>query len=222
MRTVTVERHSEGELVSLTGQVRAKDEASLAFRLDGRMIAGLVGVGDVVTAGEVVARLDPQNQQNALRVSQANLQSAEAALTQARLTFGRQEELLKNGWTPRARFDDAQQALQSAQAQVDSARAQLRIAQDQLSYTVLTADGPGAVTATGAQSGEMVHAGQMVVQVARQGGLDAVFDMSEEIMRTGPRDPVVEIALTLDHRVRATGRVRQVAPQADSTTRTFG
>src|SRR5471030_2214143 len=69
VRTVSVERQAEGELVSLTGQVRAKDEASLAFRLDGRMISRLVGVGDVVAAGQVVARLDPQNQENALRVA---------------------------------------------------------------------------------------------------------------------------------------------------------
>jgi len=221
VRTVTIERHAEGQLMALTGQVRAKDEASLAFRLDGRMIARLANVGDTVAAGQVVARLDPQNQENSLRVAQAVLQAAEAVLTQARLAFGRQEELLKNGWTPRAKFDDAQQALHSAQAQVDSAGAQLRIAQDQLSYTVLTADGPGAVTAAGAQPGEVVRAGQMVVQVARQGGLDAVFDVSEELIRTGPRDPQVEIALTLDPRLKATGRVRQVAPQADSATRTF-
>jgi RND family efflux transporter MFP subunit len=221
VRTVTVEHRTEGQLVSLTGQVRAKDEVSIAFRLDGRMIARPVGVGDTVAAGQVVARLDPQNQKNSRRVAQASLQAAQAVLTQARLTFGRQEELLKNGWTPRARFDDAQQALHSAQAQADAAQAQLRIAQDQLSYAVLTADGPGTVTATGGQPGEVVRAGQMVVQVARQGGLDAVFDVAEELIRTGPRDPQVEIALTLEPRARATGHVRQVAPQADSTTRTF-
>ena len=83
------------------------------------MIERPVNVGDVLKAGEIVARLDPQNQQNALRTAQANLASAEAALTQARLTFGRQQELLKGGWTPRAKFDEAQQALLSAQAQVD-------------------------------------------------------------------------------------------------------
>ena len=138
--------------------------------------------------------------------------AAEAALTQARLTFGRQQELLKNGWTPRAKFDEAQQAFQTAQAQVDSAQAQLRIAQDQLSYTVLTADAAGAVTAVGAEPGEVVRAGQMVVQVARQGGRDAVFDVPEQLIRTGPRDPVVEIALTDDPHVKATGRVREVAP----------
>ena len=112
-------------------------------------------------------------------------------------------------------------ALETAQAQVDAAQAQLRIAQDQLSYTVLSADAPGAVTAVGAEPGEVVHAGQMIVQLARQGGRDAVFDVPEQLIRTGPRDPVVEIALTNDPTVRATGRVREVSPQADAATRTF-
>ena len=74
--------------MSLTGQVRAKDQVSLAFRLDGRMIERPVHVGDVLKAGQIVARLDPQIQQNALRSAQANLASAEAVLTQARLAFG--------------------------------------------------------------------------------------------------------------------------------------
>jgi RND family efflux transporter MFP subunit len=59
------------------------------------------------------------------------------------------------------------------------------------------------------------------VQLARQGGRDAVFDVPELLIRTGPRDPLVEITLTDDPNVRATGRVREVAPQADSATRTF-
>lgn len=221
VRTVTVERGADGETVSLTGQVRAKDQVSLAFRLDGRMLERPVHVGDVLKAGEIVAQLDPQNQQNALRTAQANLASAEAALTQARLTFGRQQQLLPGGWTPRAKFDEAQQALLSAQAQVDAAHAQVSIARDQLSYTVLLADAPGVVTATGAEPGEVVRPGQMIVNVARQGGRDAVFDVSEQLMRTGPRDPVVQIGLTNDPSVQATGRVREVSPQADPTTRTF-
>jgi len=221
VRTVTVERGAEGETLSLTGQVRAKDEVSLAFRLDGRMIERPVNVGDVLAPGQVVARLDPQNQQNALRSAQATLASVEAQMNQARLTFLRQQELLKDGWTPRAKFDDAQQTLLSLQSQADAARAQMHIAEDQLSYNVLFADAAGAVTAVGAEPGEVVRAGQMIVELARQGGRDAVFDVPEEVMRTGPRDPLVEIALTNDPSVRATGRVREVSPQAEATTRTF-
>jgi membrane fusion protein, multidrug efflux system len=185
------------------------------------MIKRLVNVGDVLKGGEIVAQLDPQNQQNALRTAQANLASAEAVLTQARLTFSRQQQLVVDGYTPRAKFDEAQQALLIAEAQVDAAHAQVANAQDQLSYTVLFDDAPGVVTATGAEPGEVIHAGQMIVNVARQGGRDAVFDVSEQLNRTGPRDPVVQIALTNGPSVWATGRVREVSPQADPATRTF-
>ena len=221
VRAVAVRQGAEGEIVSLTGQVRAKDEAALAFRLDGRMIERPVHVGDRLAAGQVVARLDPQIQQNALRSAEANLASMQAVLTQARLTFARQQELLKDGWTTRANFDEVQQKLLTAQAQVDSAEAQVRTAREQQSYTVLSADAAGAVTAVGAEPGEVVHAGQMVVQLAREGGRDAVFDVPEQLIRNGPRDPVVEIALGNDPQVKATGRVREIAPQADSATRTF-
>ncbi|MBV8170125.1 MAG: efflux RND transporter periplasmic adaptor subunit [Alphaproteobacteria bacterium] len=221
VRTITVAPDQAGETVTLTGHVRAKEQASLAFRLDGRMLERRLYVGDVVAPGQVVARLDPQIQQNAVRAAQAALAAAQAQLTQARLSFERQQTLLRDGWTPRAKFDDAQQVLLSSQAQVDSAQAQLRTAQEQLGYTTLIADGPGVVTAVGAEPGEVVRAGQSVVQVARDGGRDAVFDVPEQLIRTAPRNPVVEVTLTNDPAVRATGRVREVAPEADAATRTF-
>ncbi len=221
VRTVTIEHAAEGEIVSLTGHVRAKDEVSLAFRIDGQMIERPVHMGDVLKAGQMVARLDSQVQDNALRAAEANLASIEAVLTEARLTFGRQQKLVNDGWTTRANFDTAQQKLLTAEAQVDAAQAQVRIAREQQSYTVLYADAPGAVTATGAEPGEVVRAGQMIVQLARQGGRDAVFDVPEQLLRTGPRDPRVEIVLNGAPNVKAVGRVREIAPQADATTRTY-
>jgi multidrug efflux pump subunit AcrA (membrane-fusion protein) len=89
VRAVTVERQAEAETVSLTGHIRAKDEVSLAFRLDGRMIERLVRVGDVVKDGQVVAKLDPTIQQNSLNAAQANLAALEAQLTEARISFWR-------------------------------------------------------------------------------------------------------------------------------------
>jgi RND family efflux transporter MFP subunit len=221
VRTVTIERGVDGQTASLTGHVRAKDEVSLAFQLDGRMLERAVNVGDVLKPGQLVARLDPKDEQDSLRTAKANLTSAEAVLTQARLTFGRQQELLKDGWTPRAKFDEAQQAFLSAQAQVDSAQAQVALAENRLRYTVLFADAAGAVTAKGAEPGEVVHAGQAIVQVARAGGRDAVFDVPEQLIRTRPRDPAVQLTLTDDPTIHATGRVREVSPQADATTRTW-
>lgn len=221
VRTLTVERVASGETFSLTGQIQAKDRVSLAFRLDGRMAERLVRVGDLLSAGQVVARLDPQIQQNSLRSAQANLASAEAHLTEAHLTFERHEKLLKTGATSRDLYDTAQQAVRGAQGQVDAARAQVAIAQEGLGYTTLAADAPGQVTAVGAEPGEVVRAGQMIVELARQGGRDAVFDVPEGLIRTGPRDPVVEITLNDAPELKAIGRVREVAPRADVATRTF-
>ncbi len=187
VKTVTVERRASGAPVSLTGQIRAQDEASLAFRIDGRMLERRVNVGDRVKAGQLVARLDPLIQQNAFRSAQANLSAAQGQLTQARNTFERQQALVEKGFTTRVQFDQAQQGLQTAQAHVDSAQAQLRNAQEQLSYTDLYADADGTVTDKGAEPGEVVRAGRMIVQVARQGGRDAVFDVSPQIKDGAPR-----------------------------------
>ena len=134
------------------------------------MIERPVHVGDALKAGQLVARLDPQIQNSSARSAEANLASLEATLTQARRTFSGQQQLLKDGWTPRANFDEAQQKLLSAEAQVDSAQAQLRSAREQQGYPTLFADASGAVTSVGAEPGEVVHAGQTVVQLARQGG----------------------------------------------------
>jgi RND family efflux transporter MFP subunit len=221
VRTVTVGAPADGEWVSLTGQIRAKDEINLGFRIDGRLIERRVDVGDVVKAGDIVGRLDPTDEQNELDSAQANLVSAEAILIQARLSFQRQQELVKGGWTPQARYDDARQLMNTAAAQVEAAQAKVRLAKDRLGYTVLHAKGAGVVIAKGAEPGEVVEAGHMVVEVALQGARDAVFDVSEEIIRTGPRDPAVQVALSDDPKVKGEGRVREVAPQADQATRTY-
>jgi len=221
VRALTVEQGATGETLSLTGQIKAEVQENIAFRLDGRLIERRVNVGDTVKVGQVIARLDPQIPQNNLRQAQANLSAAQGQLLQARNAFERQQNLLKDGWAPRSTFDQAQQALQTSQAQVNSVQAQLRTAEEQLGYTELRADTAGAVTAIGAEPGEVVGAGRMIAQVAHEGGRDAVFDVPAQMIRKASRDSVVEIALTDDPKIKATGRVRETAPQADPVTRTF-
>jgi len=221
VRTITVQRGVSGEMASATGQIRAQNEVNLAFRTEGRLIERTVNVGDTVTAGQVVARLDPQIQQNNLRNAEANLSAAQGVLTEARATFVRQQQLVAQGFATRARFDQAQRDLQNAEAQVGSAQAQLRNAREQLDFAELRATTSGAVIAVGKWPGEVVSAGQMVVQIALDGGRDAVFDVSAQIINRGPRDPLVELALTEDPSVTAIGYVREQAPQADQTTRTY-
>ncbi|UEM07364.1 efflux RND transporter periplasmic adaptor subunit (plasmid) [Skermanella rosea] len=221
VRVVTVEKREAGETVTLTGQIQAQEEVSLSFRVGGRMIERPVNVGDRVEAGQVIARLDPEPARNALQTARANLTAAMGQLTRVRNDYDRQETLLGQGWTTRARYDQALEARKSAEAQLDAAQAQLNIAEDQLEYTELVADSAGSVTARGAEPGEVVAAGRMIVQLARQGGRDAVFDVPARVIQNAPADPVISVALTSDPTVSTTGRVREVAPQADPVTRTF-
>ena len=221
VRTVTAAKGEAGETVVLTGHVQAEDEPAFAFRIAGRMIERPVNVGDRVEAGQVLAKLDPENELNELRAAESTLAAGQGQLTYARGDFERQRQLLANGHTPRARFDQSQNALQSAQSQVDEAEARLRIARDRVSWTTLEADAPGTVTARGAEPGEVVQAGQMIVRLARQGGRDAVFDVPAQLLRSAPSDSEITVRLTDDHSVTATGRVREVAAQADPVTRTF-
>lgn len=221
VRVVTVERQQASEAVSLTGQIEAETEVNLSFRVGGRMIARSVNVGDRVKSGQVVARLEPEPAENALRSARANLAAATSLLTKTRNDFNRQDELLRGGWTTRVRHDQALHAMQAAQAQVDSARAAEATAEDNLAYTELVADASGHVTAVGAEPGEVVPAGRTIVQLAREGGRDAVFDVPARVIQNAPYSPVVAVTLTSNPSVRATGRVREVAPQADPVTRTF-
>lgn len=221
VRVVAAELLPGGENVTLTGTVQAQDEVGLAFRVGGQLLERSVNVGDRVRAGQVVARLDAADARHALDAARAKLASAMARLTEARNTVARYEPLLPRGFVSRVQFDRAVEGREAAQAQVNAAQAQVATAENTLSYTNLVADGPGTVTARGAEPGEVVAAGRMVVQLARQGGRDAVFDVPAPVKDRADAATPVEVVLSTDPRVRATGRVREVSPQADPVTRTF-
>jgi len=221
VRTVTVTRGEASVPVTLTGRIEARDEAALAFRISGRIAENDLKLGDRVEPGQVLARLESQNELNALRTAQAQVAAAAGQLTQARNQFERQQTLLADGWTTRVRFDEAKQTLQSAQSQVDDTEAQLKAAHDLVSFTELKADAPGVLTAIGPRAGEVVQAGQMIARVARQDGRDAVFDVPAQLIRSAPADPEIAVSLTDDPTVTAVGRVREISPQADPVTRTF-
>jgi RND family efflux transporter MFP subunit len=221
VRTMTVEKRDAGVPITLTGRIAAEDEVALGFRISGRLIENDLKLGNRVQTGQVVARLESQNELNALRAAQAALAAAQGQLTQARNHFERQDTLLGQGWTTRANHDQAKQALQTAQSQVDAAEAQLKAAHDLVGFTELKADAPGVVTAVGPAAGAVVQAGQMILKLARQDGRDAVFDVPAQLIRTAPTDPQITVTLPDDPKVTAQGRVREVAPQANPVTRTF-
>jgi RND family efflux transporter MFP subunit len=221
VRIVIAEKSDLGQSVVLTGQILAEKEVALAFRIGGRIIERTGDVGNRVTPNQVLAKLDPQNELNALRSARAALSAAEGRLAQDSNNFERQQTLLTRGFTTRVLFDQAEQALRTSRAQVDDAKAQLEIAEDRVSYTELKADVVGTITARRAESGEVVQAGQPIFQVARDSGWDAVFDVPAQVIRSAPADAVILVSLADDPSVTAQGRVRQVDPQADPITRTF-
>jgi RND family efflux transporter MFP subunit len=206
--------------VALTGEIKAQEEAPLGFRYGGRMIERLANVGDQLVAGQLIARLDPQPADNAAKSAEADLTAAAAVLAEAQSAEQRQRQLVDRGVTTRATYEATLRQLQTAQAQLDSAQARSKDANDRRDYTELYADAAGTITAVGAQPGEVVAAGQMIVRLARGAGRDAIFAVPDQLIRTAPQDPAVEIVLADDPRVRASGRVREVSPQADPVTRT--
>ena len=225
VRAVTIDKSDAGDQIVLSGRIAAQDEVAVAFRISGRMIERPVNVGDRVRAGQVLARLEPMNERNQRLTAQASLNAAVADQTRARDERARQEALIDEGFTTRARLDQAVAASRAADALVASSRAQLRIADDLVSFTELKADTAGYVTARGAEPGEVVQAGQMIVRVAREGGTDAVFEVPPQVLRASAAasgdDRPVAVALTDDPTIRTTGRVREVSPQADPVTGTF-
>ncbi len=221
VRVVTVEKGVVGDTVSLTGTVQAETETNLSFRIDGRMVDRKVNVGDTVRVGQLVATLNPDNEQSALQAARADLAAANARMVEAQNNFQRQQRLLEQNFISKAAFDQVVATRKAAESQADAARANVDIAQNRLGYTRLVAESAGAVTAVGAEPGEVVQAGRMIVQIARQGSRDAVFDVPPQIKDLAPSQPEITVALTMNPKVTAKGRVREVSPRADAITGTF-
>ena len=172
---------------------------SLSFRIGGKLTERLVSVDDQVTP----AKSSPASTRRTWRASFAPRRPISrrrsATLVQAEADEKRQAELLrKKRVIAQARYDQAEQALETARSQVEAANARAKSARDKVSYAELHADGAGSVTATGAEAGEVVSAGQMIVTVAREGARDAVFNVPAQLLRTAPRDPKVHVALADD------------------------
>ena len=222
VRTVVIEKHEVGDPIILTGQLHARDEVSLAFRLSGKLIERPANVGDTVKVGQVVAVLDSETEKNARNAAQADYAAAQAVLEQAQAAEKRLSDLLKENAVSRAEYEAALRQLKTAQAQVNAAKAKLNSAEDQLGYTKLKSEADGVITAKGAEPGEVVQAGQMILLLARQEGRDAVFDTPAQVIRgVTSKQQGVEVWLADNPEIKTTGKVREVSPQADPATRTY-
>ena len=221
VRTATVELQEGGENVSLTGEVQPRYQADLGFRVNGKILERPVDVGTQVKKNDLLARLDPQQYRQDLEVAKSEIAVAEAEVTRSQAQEYRQRELLKNGHTTEVAYDQALKTFKTAQAQLDAARARQIQASENLAYTELKADNDGVITAIGADAGQVVSAGQMVVRLAQPGEREAVFNIAEGAFKKRPTDPTVTVHLVSNPEIETAGKVRYISPQADPATRTY-
>ena len=221
VRTEIVQLQKRQASVTLTGEVQARFRADLSFRITGRVLERFVDVGAHVNAGDVLARLDPTEQQADLDAATAAQAAAESQLHVALANFDRQNALLADRYTTQVAFDQAQETLRSAESSLESAKAQLGAAKDALSYTELRAGAAGVITKRAIEVGQVVQSAQPVFSLAQDGDRDAVFDVYESVFFGDFNGSQISLALVSDPNVTTTGYVREVSPAIDPKSSTI-
>lgn len=206
--------------VALTGEIKARVQTGLSFRVSGRISERLVDVGTRVAPDQVLARIDPKEQNADVVSAEATVHSAEARVRQTATAFDRQKALIKDGFTTRREYDQAEEALRTAEGSLESAKAQLGTARDALSYTELRAGAAGVITARTAEVGQVAQAAQTMFTLAQDGPRDAVFYVYEAAFLQNPSAPTIHLALVSDPTVTAIGTIREVSPSTDTKSGT--
>jgi multidrug efflux system membrane fusion protein len=210
IRPVLVQKVGAADAVSVAsyvGEIRARRESDLGFRIPGKIVTRLVDVGTKVADGQALARIDPAD-------AMLQARQAEATLALAESEAKRYRELRAKNFVSQAVLDAKETALEAAQAQAGLAR-------NQAAYATLTADHAGVVTALLAEVGQVVAAGQGVLRVARPDEMEVVVSVPEgqvEALRAA-RSLTVTPWATPD--AKYAGRLREIAPAADAATRTY-
>jgi RND family efflux transporter MFP subunit len=202
------------------GVVRARYETDLGFRVAGKMVARSVHVGDRVKAGDVIARLDPQDLKLQVESADAELAAATSNLSQAKADFERYETLRTRGFASVADYERKKAAKDEAEGRLERARRALDLARNQLDYSDLKASADGVITATLAEPGQVVALGQAVARLAHRGEKEAVVALPETWLAEA-RKAKASVRLWSDRDRAFDATLRELAPQADTATRTY-
>lgn len=202
------------------GEVRARVESRLGFRVAGKIVQRQAELGQRVKAGQVLAQLDPQDYQLAAQAAQAQVSAAQTQRDLAAADFKRYATLKEQNFISGAELERRQATLQAAQATLAQARAQASSQGNQTDYTRLLADVAGVVTSIEAEPGQVVSAGTPVLRIAQDGARDAVFAVPEDTVAQVKPGQTVSVRLWSGG-ATLTGRVREVAASADPVTRTY-
>lgn len=218
--SVEVQPESVENLGRFAGNIQARYESTLGFRVSGRIAARSVDVGSEVEKGQLLATLDPTDQQNNLRARQGDLARIEAQWINTQATARRQQELFDRGVGAQAQLDIAQTDLRTTRASLEQARAAVSQAQDQLNYSELRTDHAAVVTDWKVEAGQVVSAGQEVVTLARPDIKEAVIDLPASLADELHEGVEFKVAGQLNPDINTTATLREIEPQAERATRT--
>ncbi|MGJ3700322.1 efflux RND transporter periplasmic adaptor subunit [Variovorax sp. AFSI2.2] len=220
VKLVTVGTSDFDAQPEFSGEVRARVESRLGFRVAGKITKRQAELGQHVQAGQVLAQLDPQDYRLAAEAARAQLAAAQTNRDLAAADLKRYRELREQNFISGAELERRESTWKAAQAQLEQAQAQLSSQGNQASYTTLVADVAGIITAIEAEPGQVVQAGTPVVRIAQDGARDVVFAVPEDrAALIKPGSPVTVRGWSGGTELQ--GQVREVAASADAVTRTY-
>ena len=206
---------------SYTGDVRARYESALGFRVPGKVVERRVDVGALVKKGQVLARLDAADMRLSANSAHSQLQAARSDYNQAKADLDRFRELRQKEFISQAEFERRQTTFDVARARYEQAQAQLDMSRNQATYAELMADAEGVITAVSAEVGQVVAAGQTVFRLARGEDKEVEIAVPESRLQELRATAKVRIRLWATPNEEYTGAIREVSPSADSVTRTY-
>jgi len=204
-----------------TGEIRARHEVDLSFRVGGKIAARLVDSGMTVKAGQTLARLDPADLQLSRQAAEAQVAAAESEFTTASAERSRYADLLAKRFVSQAAFDAKENAFRSTQARLEQARAQSRISGNQAGYGTLVAEHEGVITAVLADAGQVVSAGQAIFRLARPEEKEVAIAIPEGRLAELKAARQIAVNLWAQPDLVMAGEIRELAAAADPATRTY-
>ncbi|MEW6643905.1 MAG: efflux RND transporter periplasmic adaptor subunit [Pseudomonadota bacterium] len=216
----TVHYESEVPERSFVGTIRPRIESDLGFRVAGKVAKRLVEVGQQVEVGQSLAVLDEVDLRLQAEQAEAEYRAATGVVAQAVAAETRAKDLRTKGWSTDAQLDQSKAAADEARARLTRAERSVELTRNALSYTTLTADARGVVTATLVEPGQVVASGQAAIRVARSAEKEAVVAIPETLVARA-RDGAAQVALWSEPGKQYTAKLRELAPMADAATRTY-
>lgn len=208
-------------MASYTGEVRARYEPDLAFRIGGKVIRRLVEEGERVKANQPLAELDPQDVRLQLEATRAQVAAAEANLNLVRAERDRYKTLMDRQMVSRSQYDNSENLYRSGEARLKQIKAEFDVANNQAGYAVLRAPQDGVVAKRAVEVGQVVSAGQTVFTLATDGEREVLISLPEQGFGRFKVGQPVSVELWSQPGQRFTGRIRELSPAADPKSRTF-